>query len=147
MNTKRLLLTALVVYILLEVLNYLVHGVILASTYQMEEIKEAFRPEAEMNSMMWITYLVDIVWAFFFAFFFAKGYEGRGIMEGLRFGFYIGLFWGLVSAYSYYTAIAIPASLAFQWFISTLIVSLILGVAAALIYKPATATQTEPATT
>jgi len=71
MNTKRLLLTALVVYILLEVLNYLVHGVILASTYQMEGIKEAFRPEAEMNSMMWITYLVDIVWAFFFAFFFA----------------------------------------------------------------------------
>lgn len=147
MNTKRLLLTALIVYILLEVLNYLVHGVILASTYRMEGIKEAFRPEEEMNSMMWLMYLIDIVWAFFFAFFFAKGYEGRGIMEGLRFGLYIGLFWGLVSAYSSYTVIPIPASLAFQWFISTLIVSLILGIAAALVYRPATATQTEPGTT
>jgi hypothetical protein len=144
MNTKRLLLAALVVYILLEVLNYLINGVILASTYQMEGVKEAFRPEAEMNGMMWIMYVVDIIWAFFFTFFFAKGYEGKGIMEGIRFGLYIGLFWGLVSAYSNYVVIPIPYFLALQWFLSTLIVSIILGVAAALVYKPAPAT-TEPA--
>ena len=144
MNTKRLLLTALVVYILLEVLNYLVHGVILASTYRMEGVKEAFRPEAEMNSMMWIMFVTDIIWAFFFAFFFAKGYEGKGIMEGVRFGIYIGLFWGLVSAYGNYVIIPIPYSLALQWFISTLIVSIILGIAAALVYKPASA-KVEPA--
>ena len=137
MNTKRLLLTALVVYILLEVLNFLVHGVILASTYQMEGIKEAFRPEAEMMSKMWIMWVTDIIWAFFFTFFFAKGYEGKGIMEGVRFGFYIGLFWGLVSAYSNYVVIPIPYSLAFQWFICTMIVSIILGIVAALLYKPA----------
>ena len=144
MNTKRLLLTALVVYILLEVLNYLVHGVILASTYRMEGVKEAFRPEAEMNSMMWIMFVTDIIWAFFFAFFFAKGYEAKGIMEGVRFGIYIGLFWGLVSAYGNYVVIPIPYSLALQWFISTLIVSIILGIAAALVYKPASA-KVEPA--
>jgi hypothetical protein len=144
MNTKRLLLTALVVYILLEVLNFLVHGVILASTYQMEGVKEAFRPEAEMNGMMWIMYVIDIIWAFFFAFFFAKGYEGKGIMEGVRFGLYIGLFWGLVSAYGSYVTIPIPYSLALQWFIYSLIVSIILGIAAVLVYKPASA-KTEPA--
>ena len=144
MNTKRLLLTALVVYILLEVLNYLIHGVILASTYQMEGVKEAFRPEAEMNSMMWIMFITDIIWAFFFAFFFAKGYERKGIMEGVRFGLYIGLFWGLVSAYGNYVVMPIPYFLALQWFISTLIVSIILGIAAALVYKPVSA-KTEPA--
>jgi hypothetical protein len=141
MNTKRLLLTVLVVYILLEVLNFLVHGVILASTYQMEGVKEAFRPEAEMNSMMWIMFVTDIIWAFFFVFFFAKGYEGKGIMEGVRFGIYIGLFWGLVSAYGNYVVIPIPYFLALQWFISTLIVSIILGIAAALVYKPSSATE------
>jgi len=45
MNTKRLLITALVVFVLLEVMSYLIHGVILASTYQMDEVKVAFRPE------------------------------------------------------------------------------------------------------
>ena len=141
MNTKKLLLTTIIIFVLLEVLNYIIHGVILASTYKMENVMAAFRPEAEMNSMMWIVFVTDLVWSFFFVFFFAKGYEGKGIMEGLRFGFYIGLFWGLVSAYQTYAFAPIPYSLAFQWFISSLIVSLILGVVAALVYKPTVAEQ------
>jgi hypothetical protein len=145
MNTKKLLLSVLIVYILLEILNYLVHGVILSSTYQMEEVKAAFRPEAEMNSMMWIMFVVYFVWAFFFVFFFAKGYEGKGIMEGIRFGLYIGLFWGLVSAYGNYVVLPIPYYLAFQWFISSLVVSVILGAVTALVYKPAGAIHPQPA--
>ena len=145
MNTKRLLLTALVVFIVLEVLGYLVHGVILASTYQMEDVKVAFRPEAEMMSKMWIMYLTDIIWSFFFAFFFAKGYEGRGIMEGVQFGFYIGLFWSLVFSYQSYAFVPMPYFLSFQWFIYGMIISIILGIAAALVYKPATAAQTQAA--
>ena len=144
MNTKKLLVTFIVVYILLEAMGYLIHGVILSSTYEMEEVKAAFRPEAEMNSNMWIVWLTDLVWAFFFVFFFAKGYEGKGIMEGLRFGFYMGLFWSLVSSYQSYAFIPMPYSLAFQWFIFGMITMLILGVVAALVYKPATASQ--PAT-
>lgn len=136
MNTKKLLLTVLIVFVLLEVLNFLIHGVLLDSTYKMEEVQAAFRPEAEINSNMWIVLFTDLVWAFFFVFFFAKGYEGKGIMEGLRFGFYIGLFWGLVSSYQTYAFAPIPYSLAFQWFIYSMIVSLILGVVAALVYKP-----------
>ena len=146
MNTKKLLIAFVVVYIVLEVLNYLIHGVILASTYQMDSVKVAFRPEAEMNSNMWIMFLADLVWAYLFVFFFAKGYEGKGIMEGLRFGFYIGLFWGLVSSLSNYVVVPIPFSLALQWFIYGMIETLILGVAAALVYKPKeTAAQTAAA--
>ncbi|OGU48296.1 MAG: hypothetical protein A2000_02300 [Ignavibacteria bacterium GWB2_36_8] len=137
MNTKRLLITALVVFVLLEVMSYLIHGVILASTYQMDEVKVAFRPEEEMMGKMWIVYVTDIIWSFFFAFFFAKGYEGKGIMEGLRFGFYIGLFWSLVSAYQSYAFIPMPYSLSFQWFIYGMIQALILGIVASLVYKPA----------
>jgi hypothetical protein len=147
MNTKKLLLTTLVVFVLLEITGYLIHEVILSSTYQMEEVKSAFRTEAEMNSNMWIVWVTDIIWSFFFAFFFAKGYEGKGIMEGLRFGFYIGLFWALVSSYQSYAFIPMPYFLALQWFIFGMIQSLILGVAAALVYKPATAAQTQAATT
>ena len=137
MNTKKLLLTTFIVFVLLEVLNYIIHGVILASTYKMEDVMTAFRPESEMMSNMWIVWITDLVWSFFFVFFFAKGYEGKGIMEGVRFGFYIGLFWGLVSAYQTYAYAPIPYSLAFQWFIYSMIISIILGIVSALVYKPA----------
>ena len=146
MNTKKFWLTFIVIFILLEVLGFLVHGVLLKSTYQMEEVKAVFRPEAEMMSNMWIIWVTDFVWSFFFVFFFAKGYEGKGIMEGIRFGFYIGLFWGLVWAYQSYAFLPMPYSLAFQWFIYAMITSLILGAVASMVYKPATASQTQAAT-
>jgi len=136
MNTKKLLITFIVVYVLLEVMGYLIHGVILASTYKLPEVADAFRSEAEMNSNMWIVWVLDLVWAFFFTFFFAKGYEGKGIMEGLRFGFYMGLFWALVSSYQSYAFVPMPGYLALQWFIFGMIQMLILGVVAALVYKP-----------
>lgn len=144
MNTKKLLLAFIVVFVLLEVMGYIIHGVILASTYDMAEVQAAFRPEAEMNSNMWIVWVTGLIWSFFFVFFFAKGYEGKGIMEGLRFGFYMGLFWSLVSSYQTYAFVPMPYSLAFQWFIFGMIEMLILGFVAALVYKPATAAK--PAT-
>ncbi len=137
MNTKKLLVTFIVVFVLLSVMGYIIHGVLLASTYDMEEVQAAFRPEAEMSSNMWILPVTDLFWSFFFVFFFAKGYEGKGIMEGLRFGFYMGLFWSLVSSYQSYVFYAIPYSLALKWFIFGMIQMLILGVVASLIYKPA----------
>ena len=135
MNTKKLLITFIVVFILLQVMDYIIHGVILSSNYQMEEVKAAFRPEAEMNSNMWMIWVGGLIWSYFFAFFFAKGYEGKGIMEGLRFGFYMGMFWALVTSLQSYAMMPIPFSLAIQWFIFGLIEMLILGVVAALIYK------------
>ncbi|MBI1936610.1 MAG: hypothetical protein HYS25_00650 [Ignavibacteriales bacterium] len=136
MNTKKLLITALAVFIVAEVTNYLIHTVILSSTYALEEVAKAFRPMEEMESKMWVMWVVDLIWSFFFAFFFVKGYENKGIMEGVRFGIYIGLFVSLVTAYAQYVVYPIPYSVAFQWFLYGLIQSVLLGVVAALIYKP-----------
>lgn len=135
MNTKKFVLAFIVVYVLLELTNYLVHGVILASTYNSEGVKELFRPD--MMSNMWIMWVTDLIWSFFFVFFFVKGYENKGIMEGLRYGFYMGIFFAMVSAYQTYAMYPIPYSLAFEWFIYGLIQFLILGYAVATIYKPA----------
>lgn len=139
MNTKRFWMAVVVIFILLEITSYVVHVVLLGSTYQSEEVKYAFRSMEEMNAKMWIMWLMDLVWVFFFTFFFVKGYENKGIMEGLRFGVYIGLFVSLILSYQSYVVYPIPYSLAFQWFIYGLIQSVILGLTAAVIYKPKTA--------
>jgi len=137
MHTKKFWITMGAVFVVMEVLNFLIHGVMLADTYATEPLKSIFRSKEEMDGMMWIMLLMDLVWVYFFCFFFAKGYENKGIVEGLRFGLYIGLFWSMVFAYSSYAIYPLTYGIVFQWFIYGVIVSLILGVVASLVYKPA----------
>jgi len=137
MNTKRFVPAFIVVFVLLEITSYIIHGVILSSTYMSEGIKEVFR--ADMGSKMWVMWVTDLIWSFFFVFFFVKGYENKGIMEGIRYGFYIGIFYFFVEAYQGFAMYPLPYSLTFQWFIYGLIQAIILGITVSLIYKPAEA--------
>lgn len=136
MNSKRFWIAFVVVFVILEATSYLIHGVILGPTYESEGIKEVFRSAEEMSANMWIMWVTDIIWAFFFTFIFVKGYENKGIMEGIKYGIYMGIFFSLVIAYQNYTVLPIPYSLALQWFIYGLIQCIILGIVAAAIYKP-----------
>lgn len=136
MNTKKFLTAFVVVFVLLEITNYLIHGVILSSTYAEEGVKQVFRSMEEMQSKMWIIWLTDLIWSFFFTFIFVKGHENKGIMEGVKYGVYIGLFYSLVMAYQSYALYPIPYSLTFKWFAFGFIQSVILGVVVAMIYKP-----------
>lgn len=63
------------------------------------EIKKAFRSMEEIQSKMWVGYLMDLVRSFFFTFLFVKGYENKGIMEGVRFGIYVCFFYTMVVSY------------------------------------------------
>lgn len=63
------------------------------------EIKKAFRSMEEIQSKMWVGYLMDLVRSFFFTFLFVKGYENKGIMEGVRFGIYVCFFYIMVVSY------------------------------------------------
>ncbi|MCL4549943.1 MAG: hypothetical protein M1495_15395 [Bacteroidetes bacterium] len=139
MNVKKLIIAFVVVFILLEATNYLVNMVILSSTYADPEISKVFRPMAEMDAKMWMMRIADLVYSFFFVFIFVKGYENRGIMEGVRYGIYMGIFIQFMAAVAQHVVYPLPASLAVQWFIYGLIESVIFGVAAAMIYKPRTA--------
>jgi len=135
MNVKRYILAAIAVFLVSQALEYLIHGVILMSTY--ESLEELWRPD--MESKMWIYPVIGAIWSLLFTYIFIKGREGRGLMEGVRFGVVIGLFVGIPMAYGTYAMIEIPYSLALQWWIYTLIECIILGVIAAAVYKPLSA--------
>jgi hypothetical protein len=81
------------VFISLEVLMFLVDSVLLRGTY--ESIKGVWRDD--MMSKMWIFHPVNISTSFFLSFIYSKGCENKGIMEGIRYGFYIGL-WMIIPA-------------------------------------------------
>jgi hypothetical protein len=91
-------------------------------------------------------YVIYLFVAFFFTLIFSKGYEGKGIMEGLRYGFYVGMMMAVPMAYGMYGSMPIPYSLALQWFLYGLIEYLLCGMAVALVYgKQAAVTAVTPA--
>jgi hypothetical protein len=109
---------------------FLIHGVILQSTY--EATKDVWR--ADMESLMWIYHVLAIIGAFFLTLIFSKGYEGKGIAEGVRYGLYIGIWMSSGMAYGSYSMINIPYSLALQWFFYGLIEYVIYGIILAMVY-------------
>lgn len=118
------------VFVAMEILMFLVHGVLLSSAYQ--STKEVWRPD--MQSLVWIYHVLAVIGAFFFTLIFSKGYEGKGVMEGVRYGLYIGIWMSVGMAYGSYAMIKIPYSLALQWFIYGVIEYVAYGVILAMVY-------------
>lgn len=124
----------IVVFIVYFLLDWLVNGVLLQSSYMAEEVAKLMRPEADIQ--MWIIIVCDLFYAFFFTLIFSKGYENKGAMEGVRYGFYIGMMVSLPMAYGTYAVMPVPYTLALQWFLYGLAVNIICGVVLTFIIKP-----------
>ena len=118
------------VFIVMEILEYLVNVVILSSTYM--ALASLWRPD--MMSKMWIFHVIYLIVSFMLSFLFSKGYEGKGMGEGLRYGFYMGVLLSVPMAYGSYAMIAIPYSLALQWFIYGMVEYIIAGLVLAWIF-------------
>lgn len=122
-----------VVYVVMQCIGFLVHDLWLSETYQ--SLGSVFRPEAEMNSMMWMMFASAAVYIFLFCYIFTKGYEGKGIGEGVRYGLLMGLFMSVPMALDQYVVYPLTSNLAIIWFITGLISFVIAGVVFSAIYK------------
>ena len=127
---KKLLIGFVAVFITLEVLDAVIHGVILMSTYM--AMQNVWR--TDMMAKMWVLHVVKLLTAFFFTVIFSKGYENKGIMEGVRYGCYMGAIIAAGFALGSYATFPIPHMLAIHWFLFTLAEYIIAGVVVALIY-------------
>lgn len=132
MNWKKLLIAFIVIYVAGGIFNFIVHGILLSGTYQ--ELAHLWRPD--MDKYMWIQWITPIFLSFFFVYIFAKGYEGKGILEGVRFGLVIWGFLSIPSIYGQFMVYPLPYSLILAWVFSDLIILVILGILVAVIYKP-----------
>ncbi len=133
MNTKRFIIASIVIFIAVEILDFVEHGLILRNAYG--ALMGIWR--TDMNSVMWIMYVTALAFSFLFVFIFIKGYEGKGIAEGIRFGLLIGFLMIGVGIFNQYVVYPIPFNLAIQWFIYDMIRFVIYGIIASAIYKPA----------
>ena len=135
MNWKKFWIAFIVLYITGMVLNMIIHLFILGPVY--DQLQHIWRQD--MDRYMWVNYVTALFYTFFFVYIFAKGYEGKGIMEGVRYGLIIWGFYSIPVTYGQFMAYPIPYSLVWQWLIADLVVLIIIGIVLSLIYKPAEA--------
>jgi hypothetical protein len=129
---KKFWIAFIVVFIAMAILSFLTHGVILSSAYQSDAMKNIWRPD--MESKMWIYYLVYLFVSFFYVLIYSKWQKGKGIIEGIQYGVYTGFLMSVPMAYSTYAMIPLPYSVAVQWLIYGLIQYIIMGILVSLIY-------------
>jgi hypothetical protein len=135
--TGRFWLAVILVFVALFVMDFVIHMVLLSDVY--EATASLWRAEEDMNSLMPIMLIGTLVMALFFVLIFGKGYEGKGIGEGFRFGLYVGLLIGVPMGLGTYSSMPIPFSLALSWMVATLVECVVVGLLAAAVYKPARA--------
>lgn len=133
MNWKKLLIAFAAAFVVSMIYNIVVHEVILSETYQ--ELQHLWRPD--MDSKMWIGMVTGIIFVFFFVYIFVRGYENKGFMEGIRYGLVIWAFVTIPGYYGQYMIYDLPYSMVIKWVMFDLVLMVLMGIVAALIYKPA----------
>jgi hypothetical protein len=112
LNKKTLFLTTIGVFAFIFVSDFIIHSKILDQTYR--ETGALWRTDDDMKH-----YCAWMIWGQFwmsalFTTIFAMGYEGKGIKEGVRYGFLAGLL--LTSTtFMQYAVMPLPQTLLFSW--------------------------------
>jgi hypothetical protein len=144
MNTRRLLISIIVVFVAITVTDILIHGVWLSSRYG--ETNELWRPEDEMSSGKYMGWLhaghalaaitFTILWAAGFAAPAAK------ISSAVKFGLCMALFSQAHTLITYGVQ-PVPLDIIGKWFLGGIVQGIILGVVVFYTYKPREARRPE----
>lgn len=119
----RTILAVVAVTVTWIVMDMLIHGVFLMSTY--EETAELWRPEGEMKmGLMWlVTLLVSVPFTLIYALLISP----KSLKSGLVYGLLYGLATGISMGYGTYCFMPIPYKLAIGWFLGTLVEAVAAG--------------------
>lgn len=134
LNIKKFILATLAVFATVWVTDFIIHGVLMKDAYMASA--SVWRSPEEMKKYFPWMLLGQFLIAKGFTFIFAKGYEGKGIAEGLRFGLFVWplVFGGILIQYVVYP---LPCAVACPWLVTSLVQLLMMGAVASLVYKRA----------
>lgn len=128
---KKVLMGGVAAFVVIVITDFLIHGVIMASAY--EATKDLWR--SDMMDLMWVSYVLALIYGFCLAWIFSKGYEKKGLMEGVRFGLAVGIMMGAGMGYGTYMMFNIPYSMAIQWFFYCAIQFVLVGVTFSFVFQ------------
>ena len=120
---KRTLLAIVAIFIVWSVLDFIIHGMLLQSTY--EATADLWRPMDEMD--MPLMYAVTLVFTVCFVLIYALLVERRSLSSGILYGTLFGLATGVSMGFGSYTYMPIPLTLAVSWFFGVLVELIVAG--------------------
>ena len=128
---KKTLLSGLAVFVLWSLLDFVIHGMILKSTYA--STTSLWRPMAEMKiGLMYVTvFIAAMVFASLYGWFVGN----KSLRTGLKFGLLYGIGFGVGMGYGSYAVMPIPYSMALTWFLGTVIETTLGGLLLGTIIK------------
>ena len=124
MNTKRLIVASIVVFVFVYLYDWVFHGFILKNAYV--QTASLWRPEQEMMSYFHFLVLGQAVTAFMASLVFAKTCKSGSICEGLNYGALLGLLFAGPSLITYAVQ-PLPATLVGLWVIGAIVKFVIAG--------------------
>ena len=130
MNTKRLTLSFVAVFVFVFLYDFAVHGQLLTELY--EQTSNLWRPKGEHK--MEFIFASQVLFSAMIAYIFTRNHENKGIRESVRFGLMIGLLIGAtqIGTYCY---MPIPLALTLSWTVAEIVKGLGAGIVLALVYK------------
>ena len=129
---KRNLLAIVAVFIVWSILDYLIHGILLQSTY--EATANLWRPMEEMNAFL--CHGVKLGFSICFVLIYDLLISEKSLHTGIKFGLLLGLGNGLMGLGSY-VYMPIPLTLAEAWLAAALVQTGVSGaIVGVLIKKP-----------
>ena len=131
---KRVVLAIIAVFVAWTVLDFIIHVVILRSTYK--ATAQLWRPEGEMK--MELMYVIGIVVAAAFVSIYAYLVRPHSVETGLKYGLLFGLVTGLSMGYGSYSVMPIPHHMALVWCLGGLVELVVGGLLVGVIVKEKT---------
>lgn len=133
MNSQRLMYATLSVFVFIFFYEWFFHGTILKGMY--EETAFLWRTESDMRAHFFWLVLGQFLIAVMFCYIFLKGYENKGLLEGMRYGLLMGIFLAIPS-FVMHAVQPFPLEMAFAWIIGGIIEFILAGMLLAWIYRP-----------
>lgn len=132
MNIKRYVLSVIVAFAFLFAFEYVWHTQVLMNDY--EATRSLWRAEDQMFALFHWSLITQALTAMIISFIFTLNYEGKGILEGIRFGGIFGFLLGILM-FGMYPYMPIPFNLALMWFVGGLLQGLGIGIICSVCYK------------
>ncbi len=133
MNTKRLILAIVVVFVTVFVTDFLIHGVWLQSVYK--ETASLWRTEEEMQKHFPLMLLGQFLFAATFVVIWSKGFPAVATLGGsCLYGLTMALFSQALTLITYVVQ-PMPGSLMTKWFIAGIVQGVLMGVILFLVGK------------
>jgi len=114
---RRVSLAVITVFVAWSLMDFVMHGVILASSYA--STQALWRPMNEMK--LAVMYVAVLIAALCFVLVYVLFFSRRGVSTGLRYGLLFGVGAGASMGYGSYSVMPIPYHMALTWFLGTVI--------------------------